>query len=444
MITHTCSIKVVEGSVICNDTLVPTGSECICRIDDSSPMCVIRSNGSIIHTDGNDRYVCALIHSFDSPLPPLRHDVDYYTQDNDDNDSIRYNDSTREMVGMIHSLSSLHDRYSMMMIGDKNTGKSSLCSYICNSIRMSDARRDVYIVDIDVGQPMYHMYGYVYIIKMNHAIMSNTSRWFDSTVLYNDVVYSSYVGDYTPDSMYSIYMNKIRDMYAYIVNNIRRGTILYNICGYTHGIGIEYIRDILRIHADLNMIVYTDSSMTHHTSVHESSKCNIIRHSNDHVYNKISIIYVDNTIYRRSSSHNTRHVRQDNIYRYFTHDTGSYRVHIDRIVLHTCDNDSIRTHRIRSDDTSRMISIVGSVSSISLRDGFDVPALIEDIDMDTCEYIVRMKHHYGGAIPTTVHIMNSQYMYMDHVDEHNSKTYWYGPNIGVGSKPIRRVVSRRR
>jgi len=426
------------------------------------PLVDIRAQGAVV-AEEDDRAVCAIVRTDDCFEPPLELELDFFVGAQQPNQgSISFSAQAVEMMSLLQAVLSFQSApvKTVVVLGDRKTGKSSLCRFISGNLLAS---HDVYLVDTDLGQPMEWMPGFLSIKKLNRVTCSNTTGWTGQPFSL-DTQYSSFVGDFSPEHFVSLFALKIQQLAERARELVHRGVIIVNTCGFVRGLGLETVKATLQAFNPQAVVETTHRGELIVKKLAASRGYNIIRGKGDFVNAKTSVFLPGPLVSSEQKSRfgPMREARIEAMHRYFEQHCirASLQLSAASFVFHDRDRKLLLAAESLA-EAEVALALVGSVCALSLANGLEVPVLLEDFDLRAGLLEVRLQREFRLLVGERFTVTASEYLFYESkpaaLDSDRGwqaeieasgrlglKTYWSGPGFGVGSKALRKVVSRRK
>lgn len=455
-------MRVLAGEVECCGVRVKAGQAFSAVVDPKMPLVEIRAQGAVV-AEEEERAVCAIVLAEGCFEPPLELEPDHFVGDAQPNQkAISFSAQAMEMMSLLQVVLSFQSAQvkTVAVIGDRKTGKSSLCRFIAGNLHAS---QDVYLVDTDLGQPMDWMPGFLSLRKLERITCGNTVAW-SGQPLSPDVHCSAFVGDYSPEHFVSLFTLKVQQLAQQAKERVHRGVILVNTCGFVRGLGLETVRAVLQAFNPQVIVETTHRGELIVKKMAAWRSYNIIKGRGDFINSKTSVFLpgplVSSDIRARSGA--PREARIEAVCRYFEQSCMRTTLPLRgaEFAFHEHDRKLLLSSEGLA-DAELALALVGSICALRLSNDLEVPLLLEDVDLAAGHLVVRLQQEFRPLVGERFTITASEYMFyetkgaalgtdkawqgeVEATGRLGQKTYWSGPGFGVGSKALRKVVSRRK
>lgn len=115
----------------------------------------------------------------------------------------------------------------LMLCGGKGVGKSTLLRYLVN--KLLNVRKEVYVMDLDPGQPEFTVPGAISIIKVTSALLGPNYTHLQ------EAEKTIFVPSINVSADYESYLDAVRKLIAHLPQSV---PVVVNYMGFTKGIGL--------------------------------------------------------------------------------------------------------------------------------------------------------------------------------------------------------------
>lgn len=103
---------------------------------------------------------------------------------------------------------------------------------------LTQTQKEVYVMDVDPGQPNYNLAGQLTLLKLNEAILTNTDYRGA------EIVKGYYLNTPTPNLNISYYNRCVEGLLQHFRTQVpssldREKVLIINTCGWVEGLGAE-------------------------------------------------------------------------------------------------------------------------------------------------------------------------------------------------------------
>lgn len=185
----------------------------------------------------------------------------------------------------------------LLIIGNKNTGKSTFLKLLANTLLSNNNNNDnekiIQILDIDPGQPEFCLPGCICLTKIN-APLIGTIQSFNLSNSNNSII--KYYGFTSPNIQPINYFNQLDDLIEKI-NKSKNTITLINSPGWVKGFGTEIISN-LNNNLDLNYLIQLSNDSKDLDLIHDlnwdANKTKILKLSAINSLNNYSPVVIRN------------------------------------------------------------------------------------------------------------------------------------------------------
>lgn len=171
--------------------------------------------------------------------------------------------STIEQLSVVHK-SSLHDTR-MMIIGGKNSGKSTLLRLLTENFLfsgdMQGVDNEISYLDLDPGQPEYSDPDCISLTRIQRRTRV-LGRHLGQPCF--EVLRQHYIGSSSPQEMPSSYLECVSDLIGYLEELNQMGTSLVNLPGWIKGFGLNIIGHILARYKPTHIVILESKRSRRH------------------------------------------------------------------------------------------------------------------------------------------------------------------------------------
>ena len=461
VVKSSCEIACLAGEIVCMGATVTQGKSLRVDINEKMPFLELRSTfgGS---GDGPAGRETSKVLATECFVPPLELEAGYYHGEIEStNSTIVFGREFVEKIALLRTALSFTGPAlkSVLVVGERKCGKSTLCNYLSHQLTSAS---DVYLLDVDCGQPFDSMPGFIHLRKVTNRQVANSTTWTGGKIP-AECIWMRFVGDYSSEFFPSLWMAKVEELLQYTKEKKLKGTLIVNTGGLAKGYGMQSLQSLVLLfqpQAIAEISVRGDSIVRH---LPQNRLFNFISNTGDFINSKISVftfypIVPENL---RESFTSMKESRNTALWRYFEDHTISHPIKCSQISLRLLEKDQKRIVGLEGVNLELVgLMLVGSICSIETIKGSEIPILIEDLDKEKGQLIIRIQSDYLFQLPEdTLNITKSEFLHVDHTSRTNKedwqeeieawgklgqKVFWSGPLLGVGSRPLRRKVSSRK
>lgn len=170
-------------------------------------------------------------------------------------ESKRQTSSFQEVKNSIEKIASNHNKYSshrnfrtVLVCGEKNLGKTTLCQYMLNTLKQKTGAKDrVFFQETDLGQPIFTLPANITQVEITEMLQVNSP----STALLKNVIASKYFGDFSPEANFVKYQQSI----IQVINKFelymktcgtKNNVLVINTHGYVKSFGTMILNDLIK------------------------------------------------------------------------------------------------------------------------------------------------------------------------------------------------------
>jgi hypothetical protein len=440
----------------------------------------MKPGAAIASTDG-DKEIFARVRASDCFEPPLDLQVNWNSRAPHPADAkvISYGKDFYEKMGLLRGVLTLgtagsHLR-SVVVLGDRKTGKSTLCNYL--GLIMQNLG-DVYLLDTDVGQPFQYHPGFICLRKISGNYLTNNTTWSGEALGAQGIILASkFIGDFSTEQYFETFVNKLTELLTMVTQKSLKGTLIVNTSGFIRGTGVFSIQKVIELVSPSAIVEISSSQFesvvrTLETREGAPRRFNMIKSKGDFINSRISVLtippLVPSEVRQQYNSMKDQRVAAF-LHYYETHcarvsilisSANFYIIESDRRNQVALPRAGLAASEGQYSIASLAITFLGSFGTVELENGSEVPVFFEDFDLDKECVLVRVQPEYQAMIPssnkrlakseysliesTAGHSQNQWKVELEEEGELGKRLFWSGPMIGVGAKPLRRKVSNRK
>lgn len=167
----------------------------------------------------------------------------------------RLTNSFQEIKNVIEKIASSPNRYSpqknfrtVLVCGEKNMGKTTLCQFICSTLKQGAGVNDhVFFLETDLGQPIFTLPAFITLVEITELLQVNCP----SAALMKNTVASKYFGDFSPEANFVKYLQSIIEVMNKFVNlmkesKTKNNILVINTHGYVRSFGTMILNDQIK------------------------------------------------------------------------------------------------------------------------------------------------------------------------------------------------------
>lgn len=431
------------------------------EIDEKMPFLEIRSNYSGGSSSGGQSDMSKLL-ATECLLPPLELEVGYYEGRMESaNSTVTFGREFVEKISLLRTVLNLASNLLkvVLVVGERKCGKSTLCNYLSHQLTSVS---DVYLLDLDCGQPFDNMPGFIHLRKVSKRRVYNSTTWSGQRIS-SECITMRFVGDYSNEFFPTIWSRKAAELFQYTKDRKLKGTLIVNTGGLAKGVGLQGLQSLIQMFQPQIVAEISsrgDSILRH---LPQYRQFNHIHSTGDLVNSKISVLSFSSIVpdNLKETFTSMKESRNTALWNYFENECNSVHILTSRISLWFLEGDQQRAIPLTKVNPEILgLMLVGSICSIETASGSEIPILIEDMIVEEAKLVVRLQADLLCQVPEgPVRITKSEFLHLDHTSRINKedwqeeiemwnkigqKVFWSGPLIGVGSRPLRRKVSSRK
>jgi GTPase SAR1 family protein len=431
------------------------------QIDQKMPFIEIRSSFSGAANQGKYTDTSKVL-ATECLDPPFEVEIGYYEGEFYSlNSTITFGREFVEKVSLLRTALNLATNIlkTVLVIGERKCGKSTLCNYLSHQLTSNS---DVFLLDLDCGQPFDNMPGFMHLRKVSNKRICNSTTWAGQRIS-SECLAMRFVGDYSYEYFPTIWTRKAEELLQYTKEKKLKGTLIVNTGGHAKGVGLQGLQSLISLFQPqvIAEISLRGDSIVRHLPQYR--QFNHINSTGDFINSKTSVlsfssIVPDNLKENFTSMKDSRNI---SLWNYFEKECVSHPILCSKIVVWLLESD--QKHALNISTVSLEVIgllLVGSICSIETVSGSEIPVLIEDLIVEEGKFLIRIQTDLVSQLPEDIfRLTKSEFIHIDHTsrvskedwqeeietwNKIGQKVFWNGPLIGVGSRPLRRKVSSRK
>ena len=391
---------------------------------------------------------------FEPPLQIVEDSADEYYS------TIRFGSEPALVINLLRSALNIvqSNLKIVMVVGERKVGKTTFCQYVATQFNPSE----VYLLDADAGQPLNTPPAFLTLkrFQANHA--SNSTVWRGGSIG-SDTLAMKFVGDYSPELYGSLFEEAVKWLHGFALLKHLKGVLLVNTGGFVRGTGLTILESMIASIKPHAIVEISQSGNNVVRNLSNPRQFNHISAKGDYVNSKISVLHLSalTSAPLRSIFITAREDRAAGMLLYFEEQCSRASLPWDDITLVVLEDDRktvINKEELSAEEAALML--VGSVVAVELINESEVPALVEDFDIEEKRLVIRIQPEYRCQVPEKrVRLLKSPLVALEtptfeyeaewrrEAEEEGhlgKRLFWSGPMLGVGAKVLRRKVSNRK
>ena len=445
----------VYGEISILGQTLAAGKTIRLEVTPGMPMFEVKPRGAKTINDG-EKDIYARVVASDCFEPPLEMQAEWRNKTLNTNIPLMsYSKDFLEKMGLVRTsldLSSGHLK-SIMVVGDRKTGKSTLLNYLSFCIGNSSSMvGHIYLLETDLGQPLQSIPGFVSLRILDPKLLSNDSAWRGQSQPLT--IACKFIGDYSGEQYSTMVEEKVSELFTIAKEKGLRGTLLINTSGFVRGVGLTGLNRLVELLSPQIIVEMGGRNDSVVKGLSQPRRFNHIRTKGDFINSKTSVFHVESPVPAKFKLNSARDTRNAAMLIFFEEHTVKLSLTSDRIQLWIVSQIGKRRSNLSLPEMALLL--VGSVGAIQLEDGSEGPVLFEDADLAKQTIILRIQPELLPYVPSTqVRLFKSEHMALEavlggwrsEVEEEETlgkRILWTGPSLGVGARPLRRKVSTRK
>lgn len=486
MVRASCVLNVLFGSVTVQGTIVPAGKSAVIKITNRAPFVEILpeyTSGGTSYTNELGNEISAKIRAEQCFEPPLElHDLEADFGKKTCPSTIHFGPEILDKTLLLSKALNLvlPPLKIVTILGETKVGKTTLVNYLGNYFFSGGA--NVYMLDLDLGQPCAFMPGFISLRKLSSIRIANDVSWKgdEPTCGTDEIICAKFVGDFSTEILCELFEKRLAEVATEIKRLQLSGIMLVNTSGFVKGVGLfstAAIVDTLTPHVIIQFCKARSEYIT--KTLPNPRRFNFIESRGDFIREKITVLSIAPLSPQDGSKPGptTRESRQAAIWSYFEKSCIEFTIPVKRVLVNLVRQSNSR--QLPQDTPAEVValSLVGAVCGVVINSSVEVPILFTDCDITKQLLYVRVEAKYRYALAENlVRVYRSEYSQLeidsgpslgeptskegpehhqtevnegktsenDYLSAYRHRVFWSGPMIGVGGKAVRRKSSKRK